>query len=472
MTRRCLLHVYHFPACLPAFGKGEEMEELFLYFTFVYDWINVLQLIAVSFSVVLVLGRISFTRKGVCLFVGNVVLVFAVETFLNWMLFYISHFISFLTGINFPLAHLITIALYACFVSRYNSRSRIVLAATVFVTAIAMAELGTQCMRYFAFGGNASKLFAVAADLLIIAFAVVISLRSIHNYENIPKISVGIILTVAIASTAVIVGAEIMSVGSHMESNLSTCLILLYVYLVTVSVYIVTYHHCTEHNAKMMLEVDKKLMQADIKMLSLSEQIAEDMRELRHDIKNQYLVMDVMLKEKRYDDMQEYFRNMKNDFAAFPHFTDCGNKDINSIMNMETLKASSKGIQIISKINVPAELPVSVNDLCRIFVNLLDNALEATEKTDGDRIVDLNVHVQNEYLYISVTNPVSENVDRMAALGLNTTKSDYKNHGYGHRIVKKIVDKYHGYINYSIENDEFIAEALIDLKTEAVNEAN
>ena len=163
------------------------MEELFLYFTFVYDWINVLQLIAVSFSVVLVLGRISFTRKGVCLFVGNVVLVFAVETFLNWMLFYISHFISFLTGINFPLAHLITIALYACFVSRYNSRSRIVLAATVFVTAIAMAELGTQCMRYFAFGGNASKLFAVAADLLIIAFAVVISLRSIHNYENIPK---------------------------------------------------------------------------------------------------------------------------------------------------------------------------------------------------------------------------------------------------------------------------------------------
>ena len=182
--------------------------------------------------------------------------------------------------------------------------------------------------------------------------------------------------------------------------------------------------------------------------------------------------MDVMLKEKRYDDMQEYFRNMKNDFAAFPHFTDCGNKDINSIMNMETLKASSKGIQIISKINVPAELPVSVNDLCRIFVNLLDNALEATEKTDGDRIVDLNVFVQNEYLYISVTNPVSENVDRMAALGLNTTKSDYKNHGYGHRIVKKIVDKYHGYINYSIENDEFIAEALIDLKTEAVNEAN
>lgn len=80
--------------------------------------------------------------------------------------------------------------------------------------------------------------------------------------------------------------------------------------------------------------------------------------------------------------------------------------------------------------------------------------------------------MQNDYLYISVTNPIADSVDREAALNLNTTKSDYKNHGYGHRIVKKIVDKYNGYINYSIEGDEFIAEAMLDIKTEAKHDTN
>lgn len=388
------------------------------------------------------------------------------------MLFYLSHYVRFLTGINFPLAHLITVAVYAVAVSRYKAESRIVLAATVFVTAITMAELGTQCMRLVAFGGNLSKWFAVAADVLIVVFAVLIHVYSVRIYESMPKISVSIILTVAVASAAVVVGIEFYSVTNAMTTDLNICLTLFYVYLVTVAVYIVIYCHCTEHSEKMVLEVDKKLMEADIEMLSLSEQIAEEMKELRHDIKNQYLVMSVMLKEKRYDDVSKYFKDIESAFAAYPHFTDCGNAAINSIMNMETLKAASKRVQIVSKINVPAELPIAVNDLCRIFVNLLDNAIEAAEKTEGDRIIDLNVHIQNDYLYISVVNPVSAETDRTAALSLNTTKRDFKNHGYGHRIVKKIVDKYKGYINYSIEGDEFIAEALLDLKTESENDTN
>lgn len=455
-------------------AAGDEMEELFLYFTFVYDWVNVLQLIAVSFSVVLVLSSLSLTGRGLIRFGIQAACVFAAETLFNWLLFYLSHYLKWLAGINFPLAHLIVIAVYAAFVSRYNIKSRFVLSATVFVTAIVMAELGTQCMRLFASGGGAMQIFAAGADVLIVGFAVLINLRSIHIYDNIPKTSVASIITVAAASTALVLVAEVDSVANNMTADGNLCLMLLYIYLVTVAAYIITYHHCTDHNAKLVLEVDKKLMEADIKMLSLSEQVAEEMKEVRHDIKNQFLMMDMMLREKRYGEMEEYFKNMKEDFVAFPHFTDCGNASINSIMNMESLKAASKKVQIISKINVPAELPVSVNDLCRIFVNLLDNAIEASEKTvgEGKRIVDLNVHVQNDYLYISVTNPIADSVDRAAALNLNTTKSDYKNHGYGHRIVKKIVDKYNGYINYSIEGDEFIAEAMLDIKTEAKHDTN
>lgn len=450
------------------------MEQLFLYFTFVYDWAHVLQLLAVSFSVVFVLSPFSMGERGrgLLLFCAQVACVFAAETLLNWMLFYLSHFLSFLSGINFPLAHLVAIAVYAAFVSRYGVKSRIILAATVFVTAIATAELGTQMMRLLASAGGVSNVFAPAADVLIVLFAVLTHIYSVRAYDSIPAISVALALAAAVASAAVVVGVEIGAVRNALETSPSICLILFYVYLVTVVVYIVIYCHCTEHDKKVVLEVDKKLLEADIKMLSLSDRIAEGMKELRHDIKNQYLVMGVMLKEKRYDEAERYFRGMQDEFAAFPHFTDCGNAAVNSIMNMETLKAASKRVQILSKISVPAQLPVAVNDLCRIFVNLLDNALEAAEKTEGDRIVDLNVRVQNDYLYISVVNPLPAGADRTAALGLNTTKQDARAHGYGHKIVQKIVDKYNGYIHYAIEGNEFIAEALLDLKTESEHETN
>ena len=257
-----------------------------------------------------------------------------------------------------------------------------------------------------------------------------------------------------------------------MHHGTGACYMLAYIYIVTVAVYIITYYYCTEHNEKVVLAVDKKLMEADMKMLSVSEQLDEEMRELRHDIKNQYLVMDVMLKEGRYDDMAEYFKNMKKEFTGFPHFTDCGNAAINSIMNLETLKAASNHIHIISKIDVPAELPVTVNDLCRVLVNLLDNAMEAVVKTEGDRIVDLSISVRGNYLVICVVNVISKDVDRGRLKMLITTKDDARRHGYGHRIIKRIVEKYNGYVNYSIEGDEFIAEVMLDMQKEQNNGKN
>ena len=46
-------------------------------------------------------------------------------------------------------------------------------------------------------------------------------------------------------------------------------------------------------------------------------------------------------------------------------------------------------------------------------------------------------------------------------LELVTSKHDTELHGYGHRIVDKLVNKYQGYIKYSIENGEFVAEAML-----------
>ena len=233
------------------------------------------------------------------------------------------------------------------------------------------------------------------------------------------------------------------------------------------------YYHCKIRKEKTILEVQNKLLEADKKMLIITEQAIEEMRSLRHDMKNQNKVMQLMLEEGRYDDLKEYFSSMEKSYthSTFSGFVDCGNQLINSVVNMEILKANSYGISLVSKINVPKFLPFEPSDLCRVLVNLLDNAIEGILRAKSrDYLVDLKIGRRMDYLYISVQNEICEDADRESLLKMNTVKDDAVNHGYGHKIVKRIVEKYNGYVRYTILENEFMAEVMLELKPEDKNE--
>ena len=262
-----------------------------------------------------------------------------------------------------------------------------------------------------------------------------------------------------------------MSAGMRFEAYY--CIELAGIFIISLTSYLMIYYHCKIRKEKTILEVQNKLLEADKKMLIISEQAIEEMRSIRHDMKNQNKVMEIMLEEGRYDDLKEYFRSMKKSYTSstFSGFINCGNQLVNSIVNMEILKANSYGITLVSKINIPAVLPFEPSDLCRVLVNLLDNAIEGILRTDGrDYLVDLKIGKRMDYLYISVQNEIREDADRESLLRMNTIKDDAVNHGYGHKIVKRIVEKYNGYVHYTIVENEFVAEVMLELKQEEKNE--
>ena len=190
------------------------------------------------------------------------------------------------------------------------------------------------------------------------------------------------------------------------------------------------------------------------------------MHELRHDICNQYMVMDVMLSEGRYAELKEYFESMKSGFSKYAARVSTGNHVIDSVINMEVLKATANNVAINHRINVPSELGIEASDLCRILSNLIDNAIEGVLRTDLNEFgVDCIIEARSEYLYICVQNAINADEDTQKLLRLNTVKTDYKNHGYGHKIIKRIVEKYKGHIKYSVEDSFFIAEAILEIKT-------
>lgn len=125
--------------------------------------------------------------------------------------------------------------------------------------------------------------------------------------------------------------------------------------------------------------------------------------------------------------------------------------------NAKAIGAEMKIVILSSKIK-----DYNVIDLCIIFGNLIDNAIEACAKIDNkkDKCIDIEIKQNNNYLSISIINDVEQGI--IPNSNIRTTKKNKLIHGFGLSNVKEIVNKYNGIMRYNIKNDKFIINVFIE----------
>lgn len=446
--------------------------DFFDFFRIVYDEVFAVQLLAVSFSLVWIFYSWQKEKRNIIIGVLHIVCVFAVGTVLNWLLFALSYVWRSIGGTHFIVGWFLTVFLYlGLFCKKTYITSRIVVGATLFISIISMVDLGREVMNCCesSDGGAYFGWICFLCSLLIVAFSFVIRRYSLRSYSDIPRRSVLLIMINAVSSAILIFVKTVMKVQTGFsQGEPFYCIVLALIYIISFTGYLMIYFHCKMHRENTVFTVQNKLLEADKQTLVISEQAIEEMRSLRHDMKNQINVMRMMLDDGKYDELKEYFDSVVRQInqATLSEFIDCGNQLINFIVNMEILKATSYGVKLITKINVPDSLPFEQSDLCRVLVNVIDNAIEGILRTERrDYLVDLKIAVRGDYLYICVQNEIRDDIDRESLLKMNTSKEDSVYHGYGHKIVQKIVENYNGYVNYSVVGSEFIAEIMLEIKS-------
>lgn len=130
----------------------------------------------------------------------------------------------------------------------------------------------------------------------------------------------------------------------------------------------------------------------------------------------------------------------------------CSHAIVNAVLVDKEKIFTKADINYRFNVNVPQNISISGFELCRIFSNMLDNALEACENST-QKAVSLDASIIDGYLYIKMRNPV-----------VTDKKVINPERGNGLEIMKQITDKYNSETIVTVENEIF--ETLVTMKCE------
>ena len=353
-------------------------------------------------------------------------------------------------------------------------RAGLALWCSMYAGSISLAAIGGQlsivlntCGVSSAWQGAARNCLVAMSDLL----ALYLGGRRLDEYERVPLSGLFMILAGDLCLFLIRWLETRWFTVSYEHAVIFAACYFCVLMLVLLAVYAVD-SICREQTRGMQLLAEKQRAESEHDLVRLTQKQLDDLRQLRHDIKNQYACMRILLAERRYDELETYFRHQDSELALLTAPLDCGNRCVSIVLNMERQKAASVGVSLHTKLVVPPVLPFPDDDMCSLLSNLIDNAVEECVRL-GESLpqvreegVSLSINPGNpssDYLYIETKNPTDRKKLARRTDGLVTTKKDASLHGYGTRIITRIAEKYNGSTFFEAADGVFTARVLLDM---------
>ena len=188
--------------------------------------------------------------------------------------------------------------------------------------------------------------------------------------------------------------------------------------------------------------------------------------ELRHEVKNHYLVLQNLSRTGETERLDAYLSELVSDVSSIPALTYAPHPAINAVLTVMLARAQKQGVEVERRIDVPETLPFPDTELCMVLMNLLQNALEANALApDGARKwLRVDLHIRGVHLYIGVENSRFAPVDYDAERDLcRTTKEDKSAHGYGLKAVQAVARKYQSELLLKFPDHTFSAATALQM---------
>lgn len=200
-----------------------------------------------------------------------------------------------------------------------------------------------------------------------------------------------------------------------------------------------------------MTAVGEYYLKTELNHFRACQKREEKIRRFRHDINNHFLCMKELTVRGDLDKIKIYLQELQNMLEETSQDFHTGNEIADAILNEKNILARAGNIKISLEGQMQDSIAVQATDICTLFANALDNALEYLQRRkENPKWVSIYIRQQGGMLSLIFQNPVWEDV--IVPPG-STAKTKKEEHGMGILNMMYTVEKYKGSLNRTIREE-------------------
>lgn len=183
------------------------------------------------------------------------------------------------------------------------------------------------------------------------------------------------------------------------------------------------------------------------------EKNSVEARKIRHDLANMVQTACEIMENGTDSDKEsakKMFAQLKAEVSDIKIERFCQNTLVNAIASNKAAECRKNEIDFDFDLRVPEDLGIEEIDICKAYVNIFDNAINAAKAIDGKRYVKIKsfTNPDDGMLYISGENDIAPDYEEKK-------KARTGEHGYGLRILRDTAEKYGGRLVTDDKGDTF-----------------
>lgn len=183
------------------------------------------------------------------------------------------------------------------------------------------------------------------------------------------------------------------------------------------------------------------------------EKNSVEARKIRHDLANMVQTAYEIMENGTDSDKEsakKMFAQLKAEVSDIKIERFCQNTLVNAIASNKAAECRKNNIEFDFDLRVPETVGIEEVDICKAYVNIFDNAINAAKAIDGKRYVKIKSFTSEDdgMLYISGENDVAPDYE-------DKKKARTGEHGYGLKILRDTAEKYGGRLVTDDKGDTF-----------------
>ncbi|WP_026652043.1 ATP-binding protein [Butyrivibrio proteoclasticus] len=178
-----------------------------------------------------------------------------------------------------------------------------------------------------------------------------------------------------------------------------------------------------------------------------------------HDLKHQIAGLRAEMSD---EERKEWIDSLEQELESYSPELETGNSVLDTLIAGKMIGCRANNIKITCVADGDVLDFMHVADICTIFGNALDNAIESVSMIPDPekRLIHLTISQKKNFVLIQINNYCENNIIIKNGYPV-TTKADKGNHGFGIKSIRYTAEKYHGSLTFDLNDNWFELKVLI-----------